>query len=249
MGELAGAMGIGTDAVWDGRSLLLKLYSGHLSSKDDATVLAGGNRIAVLSSSGAWEVLGFGDAELVSPGVYRLNRLLRGQGGTVAGAALSGAAVLVLDESVARLAVPSAHLGEAIALRVYAGPSDVVGQALTANLDLGPLLPLAPVHLRAMRDVVSGDIAISWIRRSRADSNDWALGELPVDYQPEAYQLTILNGGIGVRTVQGGAPSAIYTLTQQIADFGGAATTFAFQIAQTSPVFGPGKTAQGVFHG
>jgi len=249
MGELIGPMGTGTDAVWDGRSLMLKLYAGHLSSKDDATVLAGGNRIAVQLSSGAWEVLGFGEAELVSPGVYRLNRLLRGQGGTVAADTLSGAAVIVLDENVARLAVPGAHLGETIVLRVYAGPDDVVGQALTANLELGPLLPLAPVHPKAVRDAVSGDIAISWIRRSRADSNDWALGELPVDYQPEAYLLTILEGGFGVRTIGSGAPAAIYTFAQQIADFGGAAATFDFHIAQTSPVFGPGKSAQGVFHG
>ena len=91
-----------------------------------------------------WEVIGFVEAELVSPGRYRLSRLLRGLEGTEAGTAAVGARVMVLDSRAVTLPVESGLLGETREFRVYAGAEDVEGTSLTVETRLGPALPLAP---------------------------------------------------------------------------------------------------------
>jgi hypothetical protein len=250
LGELVEPIGIGQDAVWDNATaLIVRLYAGHLSAKDDATVLAGGNTLAIESADGGWEIIGFGDASLQSPGIYRLTRLLRGLGGTRPAVALPGAKVMVLDDRVALLPVRAGNLGETMALRVYAGRQDLSGQPLAADLDLAPLMPLAPVHLGAARDPTSGDIVLTWIRRSRADANGWAMNQVPLDYQPEQYRITILEEGAVIRTLSSASSSVVYGANLQTADFGGPPANFIFTIAQMSPVFGAGAIAQGAFNG
>jgi hypothetical protein len=60
--------------------------------------------------------------------------------------------------------------------------------------------------------------------------------------------VTIFDGASAVRTIDTVDASAGYTAAQQIADFGAAPTSFSFTVAQLSPVFGTGTSAQGVFH-
>jgi hypothetical protein len=71
--------------------------------------------------------------------------------------------------------VPAAWLGETVPLRAYAGAADGEGTVFETELGLGPVLPLAPVHLRALRDA-GGDVALSWVRRSRFDTDSWTHG-------------------------------------------------------------------------
>lgn len=250
LGELDAPMGTGQIFTWDENTeLSVRLYSGHLSSKDDGVVLAGGNRLAVETDSGGWEVVAFASAGLVSPGLYRLRRLLRGQMGTgdAVGAAAAGSRVVVLDERPLLLSVPPQWLGETRALRAYAGPSDPAGVGFSADLGLGPILPLAPVHLSAQRKA-GGDIGLGWIRRSRADTESWALSEAPLDHFPEAYALTILDGAVPVRTIETAAPGVTYAAAEQTADFGSLPATFTFRVAQVSPVFGAGHAKEGTFN-
>lgn len=83
MGELLSPLAAGTIFAWDETGEVhLRLYSGHLAALDEAVVLAGGNRLAIETDAGDWEIVGFAQATLVAPGEYRLRRLLRGQGGT-----------------------------------------------------------------------------------------------------------------------------------------------------------------------
>ena len=251
LGELDAPMAAGLFFTWDENSeLTVRLYSGHLSSRDDGLVLAGGNRLAVETDSGAWGVLAFANAALVSPGLYSLSRLLRGQLGTghAVGPAAAGRRVVVLDERPLLVPVPPQWLGETRTLRAYAGRSDPTGTTVAADLDLGPVLPLPPVHLRAERGAGSADVALSWIRRSRADTDSWAVSDAPLDQAPEAYSLTILDGAAPVRTIETATPGATYTAAQQTADFGGPPAGFAFQVAQKSPVFGAGPAKEGAFN-
>jgi hypothetical protein len=249
IGELLAPLGAGGSYRWDMHGVLtVKLYSGHLASRDADEVLAGANRIAVLNDAGDWEVIGFAEAELIAPGSYELSRLLRGRMGTdhATGAASAGNRVVALDDAVTGVAPSAAWLGTTRTLRSFAGPNDAVGDTFDLALGLDPLLPLAPAHLRAKR-IAGGDIALSWMRRSRADSDSWVPDDAPLENVPEDWRVIILDGAMPVRSIDAGAPGATYTAAQQIADFGAPPSSFAFSVAQKSPLYGPGHPAEGQF--
>jgi hypothetical protein len=155
---------------------------------------------------------------------------------------------MLLDDAVATRPVPAAWLGTSPDLRGYAGSRDGTGLPLSASLDLGPVLPLPPCHLSAVRDG-GGDVHLGWVRRSRADADGWAPAEVPLENVPEAYVVSILDGAAVVRTIDVGMPAVTYAATEQIADFGSLPVSFGFRVAQLSPVYGPGHHAEGSFNG
>jgi len=246
MGELVTRLEPGPLELWDRRALTVKLYGGHLADVDEGAALAGSNRLAVETDAG-WEVIGFAGAELVAPGTYRLTRILRGQGGTAVGTAAAGARVVVLDEAVAVLPVEPGWIGDELALRAFAGRRDAEGTAFAGEVGLGPLSPLAPGHLRAVRDG-AGDVTLRWVRRSRADAGSWAALEVGLDYAPEAYRVTIFDGAAPVRVIEVLAPTASYPAAAQVADFGGLPVGFDFAVSQLGAEFGPGAAATGAFN-
>jgi hypothetical protein len=249
VGELLEPLAPGPLAVWDmANAVLVTLRSGHLASSEDIAVLAGSNRIAVETDAG-WEVVGYAVAELVAPQTYRLTRLLRGQFGTdfAMTGADAGARVIVLDGRPLAVAVPAGWLGETVPLRAYAGSADAEGSAFDAELGLGPVLPLAPTHLRAETDA-DGDVALTWVRRSRSDTDSWTTADALHDLLPEAYRVTILDGAEPVRVIDAATPGAAYTAAEQAADFGAPPPSFAFAVSQVSPVYGPGHAATGTFN-
>ncbi|HEV7276152.1 MAG TPA: glycoside hydrolase/phage tail family protein [Devosiaceae bacterium] len=250
LGELTAPLGSGQMFTWDsGASIELRLYSGHLAPRDEAAVLAGANRLALETGLG-WEIVGYAGAELLAPGRYRLDRLLRGQAGTghAVAPAAAGSRVVILDDRVLLQPLPAEWLEQTVALRASAGRGDAVGQPFTATTALAPLLPLAPVHLRARR-LAGGDIAFGWTRRSRADTDGWAADDAPHDQLPEAYRLTVFGAGPDQRQFETGTPHAVYSSAEQAADFGGPAPTFNWGVAQLSPLYGPGHFAEGSFNG
>jgi hypothetical protein len=250
IGETVGGLTAGPAGLWDrAAALTVKLYGGHLAALDELAVLGGANRLAVQTSSGDWEIIGFAQAELTAPATYRLSQLLRGQGGTVPaiGTVASGAPVLLLDVRVGILPVNAQWLGTQANLLAYAGADDLVGTGLVADFDLGPVLPLAPVHVRAGR--TGGDIALSWTRCSRADGDGWGAGDAPLEYTPERYAVSIFNGATLVRSFETSGPTAIYPVANQTADFGVAAGAFQFTVQQISLVFGAGHSGRGNFNG
>ncbi|MGN6156592.1 MAG: GTA baseplate fiber-binding domain-containing protein, partial [Devosia sp.] len=249
VGVLTAPLGEGSIFTWDEvNAVELTLYSGHLSSRDDDEVLAGANRIAVQNDTGGWEIVGFAEVELTGSNTYRLTRLLRGQGGSdfAIGPTSAGNAMLVLDASATTLPVQGAWLGTTAELRSFAGPADASGQLAAVEIGLDPLLPLAPVHLRAVRSS-GGDVALSWVRRSRADTDSWASDDAPLDVTPEAYAVTVLNGVNAVRTISTATPAATYSAADQTADFGALPASFSFTVAQVSPLYGAGHAATATF--
>jgi hypothetical protein len=249
IGVLTAPLGSGGIFTWDEvNAVELTLYAGHLSSRDDDEVLAGANRVAVQNDAGGWEIVGFAEATLVGTNAYELTRLLRGQAGSdfAVGATSAGNAVLVLDAQATTLPVPGAWVGTTAKIRSFAGPADASGQLAEVAIGLDPLLPLAPAHLRAVR-AVSGDVALSWVRRSRADTDSWAPDDAPLEVTPEAYVVTIFDGLTAIRTINCSAPSATYTAAQQAADFGSLPSSFGFGAAQVSPLYGPGHLSTATF--
>ncbi|MDC9823833.1 phage tail protein [Devosia sp. ZB163] len=249
MGELLTPLTAGPLHVRYRRSIEIELSGGHIAPVDLEAALAGANRIAVETDAGEWEVLGFAGAELIAPGRYRLTELLRGLGGSdvAMGPAAVGNRLVVLDGNVVVLPVEPDWLGGELALRAFAGRHDGTGTAFGATASLGPVLPLPPVHLRAVRGA-GGDVSLSWLRRSRADAGAWAAVEVPLEHVPEAYRVTILDGPTPVRTIAAAAAGATYTAAQQAADFGAPPASFDFTVEQLSPVFGPGHPGAGTFH-
>jgi hypothetical protein len=248
LGTLETALVPGPTGVWDrGNVIEVTLWAGHLASVEALAALSGSNRLAIASADG-WEVIGFAEASLVSAGRYRLGRLLRGLDGTQAGSAAAGVRVMVLDSRVATLPVETGLLGEMREFRIYAGADDIEGVTLLVEAELGPALPLAPVHLRARRDG-GGDVGLTWMRRSRADGDGWGAADSPLEHMPERYRITIFDGATAVRVLESSTPSASYGSAEQVIDFGGLPASFDFTVAQLSAVVGEGHAAPGEFHG
>ncbi len=250
MGRLETALPPAGSGRWIERSIDVRLLFGALSSKAAEDVFAGANAFAVLADDGAWEVCQFRDAVLQPSGAWRLGGLLRGQAATEA-QALAGASVdarfVLLSAAFTQTEFNLAQRG--LAFDWQAGPErDLPGtenftsQALAMNAR--GLAPLSPVHLRAAR--AGGDIALSWIRRTRTGGDSWE-GEVPLGELSERYRVTIYDGEAPVRTVETTAPAYTYASADITADFGGAYTEPAiiFAVAQISDAVGEGAERKG----
>jgi len=238
-----------------GNVLVFDLASSTLESVTDLTLFGGANALAVEAAPGKWEIVQAGVAELISPGRYRLTRLLRGQRGTEAAMANptpAGARVVVLDSSLTPLPIAEADLGLPWNWRI--GPAArAVSDASYTALAFTPagrgLVPFAPVHVaqpwRAARS--PGDLTIRWSRRSRALVADaWEQVEVPLSEELESYDVQIFDGAVVKRTLTSTTTSVLYTAAQQTADWGapfGPGQTLAIRIYQLSNRLGRGDPA------
>lgn len=236
IGRLAEALGPGPVGRFDpGNAVLVDLIGGAFASASRLAVLSGTNRLAVRAAHGGWEVVGFAEAEEVATGCFRLAGLLRGLGGTedaTAAGAVVGAEVVLLDEAVRSLGLVNAERGAA--QNWILEPMGLVTELSGPFVFDGGLraeTPLSPVHARVVR-LVSGDLHISWIRRSRIEAYAWAEGEVPLDEAEERYRLEILDGSAVVRTVEIGEAEFAYAAADELADFGMPQTVLGLRLRQ-----------------
>ena len=101
------------------------------------------------------------------------------------------------------------------------------------------LRPYAPTHLRATP--MGGDLALSWVRRTRVDGDGWEAVEVPLGETSEGYLLRIVEGGAIRREVVLGSPAFTYSAMMRAEDV---TAGFEIQVAQLSGVFGPGPFAR-----
>lgn len=220
-----------------------------LESRSERAVFGGAN-LAAVKGAGVWEILQFRDAELTSPGRWRLTVLLRGQSGTedaVGDPTPAGAAFVLIDDRTPPSTVALAMRGLDLAWR--AGPAskprnDATYQALTARVGARGLLPLAPVRLTARRDASAGDVAVRWIRRTRVGGDDFDAREVRLGEEREAYEVEVFSGGGAVRVIAADEPHAVYPETEQLADFGVLPASIEIVVRQLSDVVGPGLPAR-----
>ena len=182
-------------------------------------------------------MLQFADAELIAANSYRLTRLIRGQGGSEA-AMLTGASVgadfVLIDAAVETLPVGAESIGIPLRFRFgparddFSGPT-FIEQTITAA-GRG-LKPFSPVHLNAARDDASGDVAVSWIRRTRFGGDSWDSVEVPLNEDAEAYRLEVLDAGTPVRSQVTASPAYLYAAADQIADFGAPQAAYTIRVA------------------
>lgn len=137
-----------------------------LASVDDAALLGGANRAMI-----GGEMLQFGLAEAIAPGVWRLSRLLRGRAGTSSEMSHFAAEPFVLLDDPALLMLP-----EELAAWAEAGTAALQwvprGGAVLSEVEVPAagkaLQPLTPVHGRVRPDGAGG-IIVEWVRCSRVD--------------------------------------------------------------------------------
>ncbi len=225
-------------------SLRVRLTNGTLASVDVVSMLGGANLAAVRNASGDWEIIQFETAELVDAQTYRLSELLRGQFGTegaIGDPLAAGAQFVLLDGAVAR--VPLQESEQKLTLNWRYGPGNRdIGDASYVTVPFSyqglGLRPLSPVHVTGVR--TSGDLNVSWIRRTRSGGDNWELPEVPLGEENESYEIDVLNGTTVKRTLTTSSPSVIYSSADQIADFGSMQSRVSIKVYQTNVVFGRG---------
>jgi len=238
----------GPVAVFDrGTTITVRVDSGELASLSEAQVLGGGNFAAVQTTAGLWEVFQFATATLVAANTYALTDLLRAQGGSEdawSAPIPAGSPFVLLDDTLLPLPIALDDVGLALAFKIGPAQDDYTA-ASYADVAVTPsargLLPWSPTDVRARRDPGSGDVTVTWIRRSRLPGSDaWTAGDVPLGEESEAYRLSVLAGTAVVRQVTTTTPVFLYAAGDQIADFGALQPSCTVSIAQISATLGPG---------
>lgn len=222
------------------RELRVQIYgSGQLSSTDDLTVFAGANACAVQNADGEWEVLQFATAELIGTRQYKLTKLLRAQKGTeqaMRDPVAAGARFIMLIGAIAQVAMDGSQIGATYHWKL--GPANKpLSSGLYSYVQFAyegiAAKPLAPCHLRAKRDAGSGDIELSWIRRTRVGADGgWDAVDVPLGEMTELYRLNIFDGATLVRTRDLTTSGYLYTAASQATDWGGPAPAFTMIVYQ-----------------
>jgi hypothetical protein len=227
--------------------LTVRLTSGELSSVSDAALLSGKNLMAIGDGTpGNWELFQFRDVVPGGDGVFLLSHRLRGQLGTDAwmpDAWPAGSYVVLLDGRPTQIGLTGAQRGYARHFRIgpaERGYSDTSYRHQVHAFDGIGLKPLSPVHLRAAP--LGGDLAISWIRRTRIDGDRWDGLDVPLGEEAELYRLRVFDGPTILRETTLSTPGWTYSSAEQGAD--GGASGKVIEVAQISAQVGAGAPAR-----
>ena len=231
--------------LWDrGPALRVKIVGGTLSSSDALAVLNGANVIAIGDGSSAkWEIMQFSEAVLVAPSTYDLSLRLRGQQGTdgiMPQVWPIGSTVVLLDRGPQQIDLALSSRGLARYYRIgaagrgYDDPAVVVKVEAFDGIGLRPY-PVA--HLNFVKNL-AGDVALSWIRRTRIDGDSWQSPEVPLGEANESYVVRVVQAGLTLREEIVGVPNWGYSAASQATD--GITGAHRIDVAQVSDRFGAG---------
>ncbi|TDK49846.1 baseplate multidomain protein megatron [Antarcticimicrobium luteum] len=235
---------------WDeGAPLQVRLLNGALESRDALAVLNGANLAAIGDgSSGNWELIQFRGAELVDADTYLLTGRLRGQAGSdgvMPDIWPPGSWLVLLDRRPVQTGLTPAQRRVARHYRIGPGRrgyDDPSYQHLVEAFDGNGLRPYAPCHLEVTRDE-TGAYTAGWIRRTReVGGSDWALDEVPLAEEREAYLLRVMQGAVLLREETVSTPAWAYGAAAQAAD--GLSPPAVLEVAQISARYGPGPFAR-----
>ncbi|MGV6803715.1 MAG: baseplate multidomain protein megatron [Ruegeria sp.] len=234
-------------AIWDeGAPITVRLVDGVLESRSRSTLLGGANLAAIGDGSpGNWELFQFANAELKEPGVFALSGRLRGQLGTDAfmpEAWPEGSIFVLLGERVYQTSLLRSERRVARHFRIgpaTRGYDDEAYVHQVETFDGNGLRPYAPVHLRVARS--AGGDALSWIRRTRIDGDDWSALDVPLGEESETYLVRIRSAGALMREEITSLTNWTYTAAMKSDD--SVNGPYEFEVAQISATYGPGAPA------
>lgn len=217
-----------------------------LTSLPDSDLITGANAIYLGPRSGqGGEIIQFGIATFVSPGVYDLSRLKRGQRGTEYAWTHPADSFFVLLEQAALKRVDFGYgdVGRSAWYKAVSLLNDEsAAEAYQWSNTGSGLRPYSPVDLVAEGET-GGDINLAWVRRSRIGHG---IIPPPLGEEFERYKVEIRNsaGTATVRSVEvSNATTFIYTVAMQTADFGGPVSSLRWRVAQISAAYGFGTFA------
>jgi hypothetical protein len=241
IGSAVNVLGLGTSQMFDEANSVNVALLGDvtLANATERSVLDGAN-VAVLGN----EIIQFKNATQLGANLYRLSGLLRGRLGTEAyiGTHSVGERFVLLDEAVKALTVPVASIGQSWTLRAVSfGDALSSGTEATFTIQGESLKPLTVVHPRAIKQPISGDIAISCVRRARIDGGMRDFVDVPLMEQSEMYDVVVMNGANPVRSWRVATPQVNYSAAEQVVDFGTLPTSITLKITQLSGLIGPGN--------
>jgi len=226
-----------------GEALAVRLTSGSAVSVGDDGLLSGKNLMAIGDGSpDGWELFQFRDAVPGGDGLFLLSHRLRGQLGTDADMPAVwpvGSYVVAMDGGPEQIGLTPAqrllsrHYRIGPARRDYTDAS--YEHQVHAFAGIG-LRPYAPVHLRVSDQ--GGDLAVTWVRRTRIGGDGWEGTEVPLGEEAEAYRVRVMQAGQLVREVTVSSPEWVYSAADQVADGGVAGRRV--EVAQVSALYGAG---------
>ena len=219
VGVLVESLAAGVRHRWDEANALLVRVEGRApESRSAAAVFAGAN-VALINTAAGWDLLQFRSATLVGDGLWRLSGLLRGQQGTEAVGAPSGATVVLLDSLPARVESSSAERGLPLVWRAgpAGGPAGGNGVSEVGFMSTGVHgRPWSPAHLKALART-DGGFDLAWIARARIDGDRWD-GEATLP-AASRFRVRVLDGPDHRRMFEVGTAAATYTAEALAADF------------------------------
>lgn len=225
-----------------------------LYSATEANVLNGSNA-ALLGDDDRWEVIQWKTATLTdsTSNIYRLSGLLRGRRGTdwAIDEHVIGDRFILLQEnySIQRKDFGSSDIGSA---RLYKAVTrmNTVQSAIEysfTNAGVG-LKPYSPVHITGTADG-SGNITITWIRRTRIGGEWRDYVDVPLGETSEAYKVEIMSGSTVIRTISSlTSATCTYTAAQQVTDFGSTQSRLTIKVYQYSETVGYGYPGEETFY-
>lgn len=245
VGETQTELAKAGSALWDfGSRLRVFVPSGELNSATAADVLNGANTFAIGDgTSGNWEVAQFRDALLLGNGIYELSGLLRGLGGTDATAPNlwpEGSTFVLLDRTIPQIDHPIALRGLERYYRIGQSSLGYTDPSVTLRLESFAGIGLRPLSVSHLRQTVqsSGDVVLTWIRRSRIDADSWRSFDIPLGEETESYLISVIKSSAVLRQVTVNTASWTYTAAMQGTD--GITAPYSIAVAQLSASFGPG---------
>lgn len=243
IGTCGPAMPIRSGALLDiGSTLNVKLFSGELSSVSESQMF-GGSNLAAYGRDGRWEIIRFQNAALNPDGSYTLSTFWRGDFGTerYTGTHLEGDQFVLLEpDAVQFVPVNVALIGATQTYREVTVGADVDSDDDSSYTYQGVNLECySPVHARADRDA-SGNMTITWKRRTRIGGQWRDLVDVPVGEPTLQFEIDIMSGSVVRRTFATTLETVTYTAAQQVTDFSAVQPSVLIRIYQLSPTVGRG---------
>jgi len=224
-----------------GTELKLNNVSGDFFSVSEAQLMSGSNW-CFYGADGRWEVIRYMSAENKPDGSVVLSGFIRGHRGTEWATGLhsegdvviyvGGSASQFVGSEIDRIGMQSQYKAVTIGQPV----PDAESFGFTyKGVNLKPLSPVIPLANKI------SDWIISCTTRTRYQGNFWVSGVQPQNESSLIYELDILNVDNVVRTIRSSSPDFVYTIAQQVEDFGSEQDEIKSNCYQVSSRVGRGR--------